>query len=336
MGREHAWLPRATASAGWSAPGRSGASRAGPSSVRRKRQIQAGIGGALALVLDRARHHLAARRVRARRRPGRRWPAAPAPGRLLGPGHRPEPGRHRPAADRRVSRAPASHTLTIKTNQGDIEAADRPQQGAVRRRELQVPRPARATTTAPPATSSTPTHKTLTCGDPKGTGTGSPSYQFANEDWCRPTPLGTRRAGDRRARPLATPLPTAGTELLRQGHDRHGQHRRRNATAGSSPSSTATAVDLSAGVHGGRHDHQGPGHRRGGRGRRRGGRQHRRAAASRQAEPGSDDQTGSPCAPSTASTRPAPAGARRHAVGRQRDVLTSARLTRTPTRGAQQ
>ena len=49
--------------------------------------------------------------------------------------------------------------------------------------------------------------KTLTCGDPKGTGTGSPAYTFATED----VPTEPLPAPDASPSPSASPTPTAGT-----------------------------------------------------------------------------------------------------------------------------
>ena len=198
--------------------------------ARRKRQIQAGIGAGVALVADRARHDLAARRFRPVRR--HRQPVAC---RLVhldaeGPASDPDISRHRPPRRPAASRAPAPRRMTIKTNLGDIEATMDldPRRPAPRRASSYLAGKNYYDDSNCHATRHRAEGRSH-CGDPKGDGTGSPCYQFARRGQSRPQP-------GRLPRPVTAESPAlarspAAALTTTQGHDRHGQHRRRTPTA---------------------------------------------------------------------------------------------------------
>ena len=169
---------------------------------RRKRQVQAGIGASLALVLIVIGHDLAARRLRSRAR-GRPSPLATAHGSSLDPATDPaivDTG-HPPTT---LERRDGTETMTIQTTLGEITA------------ELDV---AKAPCTAlsfqylaekkffdgTTCHRLSTTDNLLQCGAPDPTGAGGPSYQFDSEN----LPEGPTRPAVPRPAPTASPAGSA-------------------------------------------------------------------------------------------------------------------------------
>ena len=123
----------------------------------------------------------AARRPASSRRSSRRPTWAPTASTRRTVGDR--ASKVKPPRTGKVPTDPPQVSASMVDQPGQYRPATGQRQGALHGQQLRQPGSARVTSTTPPChrLTTSPTLSVLQCGDPTGTGTGGPGYEFANE-----------------------------------------------------------------------------------------------------------------------------------------------------------